>query len=71
MNPELPPPIDRFFRAHNTGHTEDFNALFTADAVVSDERMSIAAQPSRNGSTMRLSNTSHTLLILILMAQTL
>jgi hypothetical protein len=37
MNPELPPPIDRFFQAHNTGHTEDFNALFTADAVVSDE----------------------------------
>ena len=37
MNTELPPPIDRFFRAHNTGHTEDFNALFTADAVVSDE----------------------------------
>ena len=37
MNPELPPPIDRFFQTHNTGHTEDFNALFTADAVVSDE----------------------------------
>ena len=37
MNTELPPPIDRFFQAHNTGHTEDFNALFTADAVVSDE----------------------------------
>jgi len=37
MNTELPPPIDRFFRAQNTGHTGDFNALFTADAVVSDE----------------------------------
>ena len=37
MHPELPPPIKDFFRAHNTGQTEGFTALFTADAVVSDE----------------------------------
>ena len=37
MNPELPPAIAAFFQAHNTGHTDDFNNLFTADALVSDE----------------------------------
>ena len=37
MNPELPPAIAAFFQAHNTGHTYDFNKLFTADALVSDE----------------------------------
>ena len=35
--PELPSPISGFFRAHNTGQTDDFTTLFTEDAVVSDE----------------------------------
>jgi hypothetical protein len=37
MNTELPAPIAAFFQAHNTGETDDFNTLFTEDAVVSDE----------------------------------
>lgn len=37
MNTELPPVIAAFFRAHNTGQTDDFNQLFTRDALVSDE----------------------------------
>lgn len=37
MNLELPPAIAGFFRAHNTGETENFLQLFTADAVVHDE----------------------------------
>ena len=37
MNTELPAPIAAFFQAHNTGETDDFKALFTEDAVVSDE----------------------------------
>ena len=37
MNTEPPPVIAAFFRAHNTGQTDDFNQLFTADALVSDE----------------------------------
>jgi len=37
MNSELPPVIAAFFHAHNTGQTDDFNQLFTGDALVSDE----------------------------------
>ncbi len=37
MNTELPPAIAAFFQAHNTGQTDDFNVLFTDDALVSDE----------------------------------
>ena len=37
MNIELPPTIAAFFRAHNTGQTDDFNNLFTDDALVNDE----------------------------------
>ena len=37
MNTELPPAIAAFFQAHNTGQTDDFNELFTDDALVSDE----------------------------------
>jgi hypothetical protein len=37
MNIELPVPIAGFFQAHNTGKTDHFKELFTADAVVSDE----------------------------------
>jgi hypothetical protein len=37
MKTELPPAIAAFFAAHNTGETNDFNELFTRDAVVSDE----------------------------------
>jgi len=37
MNTELPPAIAAFFHAHNTGQTDDFNQLFTDDALVSDE----------------------------------
>lgn len=37
MNTELPPPIAAFFQAHNTRETDDFNALFTSDALVTDE----------------------------------
>lgn len=37
MNAELPPAVAGFFRAHNTGQTEDFTSLFAADAVVRDE----------------------------------
>jgi len=37
MNTELPPPIAAFFKAHNTRETDDFNALFTSDALVTDE----------------------------------
>ncbi len=36
MNVELPPAVAGFFRAHNTGRTDDFASLFTADAVVHD-----------------------------------
>ncbi len=34
---ELPDPIAGFFRAHNTGRTDQFGLLFTTDAIVSDE----------------------------------
>jgi len=37
MKVELPPAVAGFFRAHNTGQTDDFTALFVADAVVHDE----------------------------------
>ena len=37
MNIELPQVIEAFFRAHNTGQTDGFGQLFTADATVSDE----------------------------------
>jgi hypothetical protein len=37
MDIRLPPVIATFFHAHNTGETNDFNQLFTDDAVVSDE----------------------------------
>jgi hypothetical protein len=37
MNTELPPVVADFFRAHNTGQTDDFKQLFTDDALVSDE----------------------------------
>ena len=37
MNIELPAPIASFFQAHNSGRTDNFLALFTADAVVADE----------------------------------
>jgi hypothetical protein len=37
MNTDLPPVIAAFFHAHNTGQTDDFNQLFTGDALVSDE----------------------------------
>ena len=37
MKIELPGPIAGFFRAHNSGKTDNFLELFTADAVVSDE----------------------------------
>jgi hypothetical protein len=37
MDTKLPPVIAAFFHAHNTGDTDDFNQLFTGDAVVSDE----------------------------------
>ena len=37
MNTYLPAVIAAFFYAHNTGQTEDFNQLFTADALVTDE----------------------------------
>lgn len=37
MKTELPPAIAAFFQAHNTGQTDDFDQLFTGDALVSDE----------------------------------
>jgi hypothetical protein len=37
VNRSLPPVIAAFFNAHNTGETADFNRLFTADALVTDE----------------------------------
>ena len=37
MKPELPAAIDGFFRAHNSGRTENLLDLFAADAVVADE----------------------------------
>jgi hypothetical protein len=37
MNIDLPPVMAAFFDAHNTGQTADFNRLFTADALVTDE----------------------------------
>ena len=37
MNIELPAPITSFFQAHNSGKTDTFLDLFTADAVVADE----------------------------------
>ena len=37
MSTELPEPVASFFRAHNTGATENFSALFTGDAVIFDE----------------------------------
>jgi hypothetical protein len=37
MKTDLPAPISGFFLAHNSGKTETFLDLFTADAVVSDE----------------------------------
>lgn len=36
MTTDLPPVIAAFFQAHNSDHTDDFNQLFTADALVSD-----------------------------------
>jgi hypothetical protein len=37
MNTELPPTIAAFFHAHNTGQTDNFNELFTDDALVNDQ----------------------------------
>jgi len=37
MNTNLPPIVSAFFHAHNTGDTDAFVQLFTADAVVNDE----------------------------------
>ena len=37
MNANLPPVIAAFFHAHNTGQTDNFDELFTGDALVSDE----------------------------------
>lgn len=37
MKINLPAPIAGFFLAHNSGKTDNFLDLFTADAVVSDE----------------------------------
>ena len=37
MNIELTQVIEAFFRAHNTGQTDGFGELFTADATVTDE----------------------------------
>ena len=37
MNTDLPRAIAAFFHAHNTGETADFDRLFTADALVTDE----------------------------------
>jgi len=37
MNAELPLVITAFFHAHNTGQTDNFDQLFTGDALVSDE----------------------------------
>jgi len=39
MKAELPPAVAGFFRAHNTGLTDDFTSLFVADAVVHDEEL--------------------------------
>jgi hypothetical protein len=38
MNSKLPQVLEAFFHAHNTGQTDDFGQLFTADAAVNDER---------------------------------
>jgi hypothetical protein len=37
MNTQPPPVIAAFFRAHNSGETDDFERLFTHNALVSDE----------------------------------
>ena len=37
MNANLSPVIAAFFHAHNTRQTDDFNQLFTGEALVSDE----------------------------------
>lgn len=37
MTDDLPPAVVAFFRAHNTGETQNLNELFTTDAVVNDE----------------------------------
>lgn len=37
MTIKLPQVMEAFFRAHNTGQTDGFGQLFTADAIVSDE----------------------------------
>ena len=37
MNIKLPQVIEAFFHAHNTGKTDGFGLLFTADAIVTDE----------------------------------
>jgi hypothetical protein len=37
MKEDLPPSIVAFFRAHNTGETQNLNELFATDAVVNDE----------------------------------
>ena len=37
MNTELPTPIAAFFQAHDSGETDNFEALFIEDAVVCDE----------------------------------
>lgn len=37
MKTELPAPVAGFFQAHNSGETDNFLDLFTADAVVFDE----------------------------------
>ena len=37
MTIKLPQAIEAFFHAHNTGQTDGFGELFTADATVTDE----------------------------------
>ena len=37
MTIKLPQVMEAFFHAHNTGQTDGFGQLFTADASVSDE----------------------------------
>jgi hypothetical protein len=37
MTIKLPQAMEAFFHAHNTGQTDGFGRLFTADATVSDE----------------------------------
>jgi hypothetical protein len=48
----LPPAIADFFQAHNTGQTDDFKELFTADALSRTRRRHDCV--ARNGGTAKL-----------------